>query len=155
LLAASAWLTALACAGFALRGYARARAFACPEPRALIAAAREAAEGARDRTAAARAEIADRSAEATRALSMVTFVPRGAARVSLAAGTAFAVLELAIVSRTSPSAAVIGALVAFTGGASGAATAASIGHRARAWATEQRTLWVRSARDAERELERA
>lgn len=104
---------------------------------------------------AVRAEIADRSAEAARALSMVTFVPRGAARVSLASGTAFAVLELAIVARTSPGEAVIGALVAFAGGASGAVTAASIGHRARAWATVQRTLWVRAAREAERELEQA
>lgn len=120
----------------------------------MIAAAREAAEEAHDRTAAARVEIADRSAEALRALSMAAFVPRGAARVSLAQGTAFAVLELAIVSPTSPTAAVVGALAAFAGGTTGAVTAASIGHRARAWASEQRTLWVRAARDAEREVER-
>lgn len=86
---------------------------------------------------------------------MAAFVPRGAARVSLAAGTGFAVLELALLAGESPASAVLGAVVAFAGGALGAVTAANIGHRARAWASEQRTLWVRAAREAVREIERS
>jgi hypothetical protein len=142
----------LACVVFALRGYSRARAYACPPVAELLAEARESAEDAGEYVL--RAEIADRSGEAVRALSMAAFVPRGAARVSLAAGTAFAVLDLALLTKSSPSEAVIGALAAFTGGVAGALTSANIGHRARGWATEQRTLWVRSVREAERELER-
>jgi hypothetical protein len=131
----------------------RARQFSCPPASELMAQARR-ATGDAPHDAALRAEIADRSSEAVRALSMAAFVPRGAARISLAAGTAFAVLALAIVTRESPMTAVIGALVAFTGGSLGAVTAANIGQRARNWASEQRTLWVRAAREAEREIER-
>jgi hypothetical protein len=121
----------------------------------LIAQARRATEDTRGGDAALLAETADRSTEALRALSMAAFVPRGAARISLAAGTAFAVLVLALVTRESPLTAVIGALAAFAGGALGAVAAANVGHRARAWASEQRTVWVRAARDAQREIERS
>jgi surfactin synthase thioesterase subunit len=132
----------------------RAREFSCPPVPELMAQARLATRDAPDE-ATLRAEIADRSSEALRALSMAGFVPRGAARISLAAGTAFAVLVLALVTREAPMTAVIGALVAFTGGCLGAVAAANIGHRARTWASEQRTLWVRAVREAERAIERS
>lgn len=152
MLVAGAWIAALACVVFAQRSYARARTFSCPPLPALVADARLATKDAPPGAAALQAEIADRSGEALRALSIAAFVPRGAARVSLAAGTAFAVLVLALLTAEAPMTAVIGALGAFTGGALGAVTAANIGHRARAWAAEQRTLWVRAARDAQREI---
>lgn len=148
-----AWLTALACVVFAQRGYARARAFGCPPVAELLAQARRESEEGAARAVSLRVELADRSAEAVRALSMAAFVPRGATRVSLAAGTAFAVLELALVIRDSASMAVVGALAAFTGGVAGAVASATIGHRARGWASEQRTLWVRSVREAARAIE--
>lgn len=153
-LAAGAWLTALACVAFASRSLERTRRFSCPAVPELVAEVKSAAPNAEGQLDLARAELADRVAEATRALSMATFVPRGAARVSLAAGTAFAVLELSVHVGASPAAGVIGASAAFVGGAAGAAAAASIGHRARRWAAEQRTLWVRTQRGAERALER-
>jgi hypothetical protein len=154
-LAAGAWLTALACVAFAASSLKRTRRFSCPAVADIVADAKGAARNAEGELAVARAELADRVTEATRALSLATFAPRGAARVSLAAGTAFAVLELSVHVGVSPGAGVIGASAAFVGGAAGAVAAASIGHRARRWAAEQRTLWVRTQRNAERELARA
>jgi hypothetical protein len=154
-LAAGAWLTALACVAFASRSLKRTRRFSCPALPEMVADAKSAARNTERELDVARAELADRVAEATRALSMAAFAPRGAARVSLASGTGFAVLELAVNVGVSASAGVVGASVAFVGGAAGAAAAASIGHRARRWAAEQRTLWVRTQRSAERALQRA
>jgi hypothetical protein len=119
---------------------------ACPGAEALVARARDQAKdappGSEDALALLELELI--RDEANRAFAIATLVPRGMARVSLASGTAFALLSLAVYMKEGLLISTGSATAAFLGGAVGSAVAAAFGRRARDLATSLRGDWKRA-----------
>ena len=146
-LSSAGWVSAALCAaaaGWHVRRLARHAPPPLETVRAELARSGSDAERALFRT-----ELHERRAEAERALSLATLLPRSLARVALASGTALALTGLA---RELPFAGpeLIGAAaVGFVGGFVGMIACAAFGRQARSLALEMRQHWKQVMRIAD------
>ena len=146
-LASAGWVGAALCAvaaGFHVRRLAR---HAAP-PLEAVQADFARAESLSERELF-RAELRERHAEAERALSLATLLPRSLARVALASGTALALTGLAKQIPLVRPELVASAAVGFVGGFAGMVVCAAFGRQARSLATEMRHHWKKVARVAD------
>jgi hypothetical protein len=90
--------------------------------------------------------------EADRAFGLATLLPSGMARISLAMGTAFAVLCFSRSSKDGLGPATVAAVLAFAGGILGSGVASRFGQRARSRVLAERGAWKRAFAAAVREL---
>ena len=90
--------------------------------------------------------------EVGRAFGLATLLPSGMARISLAMGTAFAVLCFSRASKDGLAVATLGAVLAFAGGSVGSGVASRFGQRARSHVLAEREAWKRALLAAGREL---
>jgi hypothetical protein len=97
-------------------------------------------------------ELSDQHAEADHWLSLSTTLPRALARVSLATGTSLSLVILIQRATLGTTTAVVGALIAFACGATGAAACGIFGRSARERARTAREEWRRHFREAARAL---
>jgi hypothetical protein len=151
-LAGTAWLTTSACIALAVWHARRVRARASPGVDALVRELREGAVGPGG-LEFARSELSSRQAEAERALTLATLLPRSLARIALASGTALALLQLTIAGEGRTMSSIVGALAAFVAGLFGSMTSAWFGREARERARTARAEWKRHVLEAERRLE--
>jgi hypothetical protein len=145
-LALGAWCVGGVAAAVSAAHAKRIGRFSAPSSDALVARARDAAKDAPpgNEDALALLELELIRDEANRAFAIATLVPRGMARVSLASGTAFALLALAVYMKQGLVLSTGSATIAFLGGAVGAAVAAAFGRRARGLAVSARGDWKRA-----------
>jgi hypothetical protein len=102
--------------------------------------------------AAAIAELNDRAGELSRDLAVGAEVPRVAARIALAAGTACAVIAVAGAIGESTSRALLEATFAFCSGLAGAGGSAAFGRLADKRSARHRDNWAELRRAIERSL---
>jgi hypothetical protein len=99
----------------------------------------------------ARAELRELAAEAERAFSLANLLPRSLTRVALTSGTALGVLVLAAGGGAMPTH-VIGALLAFAGGAAGTLGTILFGQQAKTTSATARAEWRAHLKEVERTL---
>jgi hypothetical protein len=102
----------------------------------------------------ARSELSSRQAEAERALTLATLLPRSLSRIALASGTALALLQLTTAGEGRTMSSIVGALAAFVAGLFGSMTSAWFGRQAREHARTARAEWKRHVLEADRRLAR-
>ena len=141
----AAWTSGLACIGVSIWHTRRVERMRSPGVATLLERAREAGEAD-----FARAELRELGSEADRALALAHLVPRSLTRVALTSGTALGVLVLATGGALGLH--VIGALLAFAGGALGTLGSAIFGQRAKAVAHVAKAEWRTHLREVERRI---
>jgi hypothetical protein len=149
---AGGWLSAGVCTLASARHVRRLLRYAPPsvdEVRARLASA-----GSESERGSLVLDLREQRAEAERALSLATLLPRTMARVALASGTALALTSLAHGLPTAGPALTAGAAVGFAGGFLGMVSCSEFGRQAKGRAGEMRQNWKRAAETAEREWTR-
>jgi hypothetical protein len=146
-LAGTAWLIAAVCIGISLRSLRSLARLVPPPPAGL-----DARRGAKSdpETIAARERFDKELGDAQRALLLAELVPRSLARISLASGTALAVISLAK-GLGGSGAALPGGLVEFLAGFTGMALCATFGRQAKERAADLRRRWRDASKAAARE----
>jgi hypothetical protein len=141
------WLSAAVCA-FAAGWHVRRLARHAPPP--VEAVRKELARAGSDAEREMfRADLHERHAEALRALSLATLLPRSLARIALATGTALALTSLAKELPFAGPEVVAGAAVGFIGGFVGMMACTGFGRQAKSLAAEMRQHWKQVARVAD------
>jgi hypothetical protein len=145
--ASGGWLSAVLCAlasGWHVRRLQRHAPPALESVRAELARAPSETE-----KETFRAELRARKAEAERALSLATLLPRSLARVALASGTALALTSLAKQIPAGGAGSVAPAAFGFVGGIAGMVACTAFGRQAKSLASQMRQHWKDTARAAD------
>jgi hypothetical protein len=144
---AAGWVSAAICVGAAGWHVRRLRRHAPPSLETV--AGELARSGSETEREAIRAELRERRADAERALSLATLVPRSLARIALASGTALALTSLAKQIPFAGPALVGAAGIGFIGGFAGLLGCTAFGRQAKSLATEMRQHWKKVGRVAD------